>query len=998
MSKKNNYPEQIAAELSVLPQQEQEINSTEEGMIFQLADTTIQACNASAERILGYTTEQMLGTTPFKPPWQTVYEDGSIFTAETYPYQVSLQTGKPCKNIVMGIYQPTGELVWLLLNCQPLFQANKTTPYAVVTTFTDITEIKLQQSKRDVYITSNKKLLTTANQNQIDKQKLEQQVAETISENRSKAFLSMQNYILELIATGTSLAEVLTTLTQSIEMLLAEVFCSIMLLDDSGKKLYPAVTSSLPEKYTLAIIDGVAIGSDVGSCGTSAYTKKTVIVSDIANDIKWEKYRDLALDNHLKACWSTPIFDSQGEVLGTFALYYPTVRSPEESEQQLIERASHLAGVAIERERSQQALQQSEDQLRLMTETIPQQVWTAEPNGEVDYYNERWCDFTGKTVEQLKSESWEQIIHPEDLPKVQEVWTQAVQNGSEYEVETRMLSASGEYRWILGQARPLRDQQGQIVKWYGTNTDITDHIQAREALQESELNFRTLADTMPQIFWAARPDGWLEYYNQRWFDYTGMTLEQTQGWGWEQVLHPDDFQMCMDLWCESIRTGKIYQIEYRFRRASDGQYRWHLGRAFPLRNDKGQIMKWFGSCTDIDDQKRAEEALRNALQQQQAACEAAEKANLIKDEFLAVLSHELRTPLNPILGWSRLLKTGKLDKAKTDEALNSIERNAKLQVDLIEDLLDVSRILRGKLTLNISTVNLATVISAALDTVSLAASSKEIAIQTHLEANIGQVAGDSARLQQIVWNLLSNAVKFTPQGGRVEVWLQQVGSMAQITVNDIGKGINPDFLPHIFDHFRQEDSSITRKFGGLGLGLAIVRQLVELHGGTIEADSSGEGQGATFIVRIPLISSSPEMLTEKKPQDVSCNLSGIKILVVDDDADSRDFITFVLKLYGAEVTTVASGFEALEVFIQSQADVLVSDIGMPKMDGYELVRTIRAWSSNIGRQIPGIALTAFAGEFDQQQAMAAGFQMHISKPVEPDALAAAVAQVAKIST
>ncbi|MBD2566469.1 PAS domain S-box protein [Anabaena lutea] len=870
MPKKHNYPEQIDVKLSVLTQQEQEINSTEEGMIFQLANTTIQACNAAAERILGYTTEQMLGTTPFKPPWQTIHEDGSVFTDETYPYQVSLQTGKPCKNIVMGLYQPTGELVWLLLNSQPLFQANKTTPYAVVTTFTDITEIQNRQSHSDVYIKSNKKLLTTPNQNLIDQQKPEQRVAETISDNRTQAFLSMQNYILELIATGTSLAEVLTTLAQSIEMQLAEVFCSIMLLDDAGTKLYPAVSSSLPEKYTQAIIDGVPVGEEVGSCGTSAYTKKTVIVSDIANDIKWVEYRDLALAHHLKACWSTPILDSQGEVLGTFALYYPTVRSPEESEQQLIERASHLAGVAIERQRSQQALQQSEDQLRLMTETIPQQVWTALPNGQVDYYNERWCDFTGKTVEQLKTESWQQIIHPEDLPKVREMWAKALQNGSEYEVETRMLSGSGEYRWILGQARPLRDQQGQIVKWYGTNTDITDHIQAREALQ-------------------------------------------------------------------------------------------------------------------------------NALQQQQAACEAAEKANLIKDEFLAVLSHELRTPLNPILGWARLLKTGRLNKANTDEALNSIERNAKLQVDLIEDLLDVSRILRGKLTLNVSTVNLATLISAALDTVRLAASAKEIVIQSQLEANIGQVAGDPARLQQIVWNLLSNAVKFTPQGGRVEVRLDQFGSMAQITVSDMGKGINPDFLPHIFDHFRQEDSSITRKFGGLGLGLAIVRQLVELHGGTVEANSPGEGQGATFIVRIPLISSGSEMLTEKKPQDVSCNLSGIKVLVVDDDADSRDFITFVLKLYGAEVTTVASGLEALEVFIQSQADVLVSDIGMPKMDGYELVRQIRACSSNTGRQIPGIALTAFAGEFDQQQAMAAGFQMHISKPVEPDALAAAVAQVVSIN-
>ncbi|MCG6138032.1 MAG: PAS domain S-box protein [Nostoc sp. LLA-1] len=1091
------------------------INSTqEEGILFQLADTTIQACNSAAEKILGYEKHQILGKTFFAPPWQIIHEDGSIVTPETHPVIVAIQTRQPCKNIVMGFYKSTGKLIWLLLNSQPLFQIDQADPYAVVTTFIDITEIKLQQE-------ANKKLLITGNQSQVysdlspsdvltptahailaEREVLyrtlmqhipngavylfdhdlrylvcegtelavmemtadsmigktmrevfpeetcqvleplyrqalsgkttvqeityQNQIYEThtvpvrnqqgkifagmmLQQNitsckHNEALLSLQNQILEFIATGASVSEVLVTLSQLIEDRLHQVFCSIMLLDESKTKLYLTVGSSLPEKYIQALADGVSVGAEMGSCGTAAYTKQTVIVSDIANDVKWVNYRDVVLPHNLKACWSAPIFDSQGTVLGTFALYYSTTRSPQKSEQQLIENASHLAGVAIERHRSQQALQQSEYQLRLMTETIPQQVWTALPNGQIDYYNQRWRDFTGKTLEQLQADGWADIVHPEDLARVEQVWNHCVQTGSEYEVEARLLSKSGEYHWILGQALPLRDQQGNIVKWYGTNTDITDLIQVREAFKESELNFRTLADTMPQIVWTSRPDGWLDYYNQRWYDYTGMTWEQAQGWGWQSVLHPDDVQVTVDTWNECVRTGKHYDVEYRFRRASDGQYRWHLGRAFPLRNHQGEIMKWFGSSTDIDDYKRAEAALWSALQQQQAARTEAEKANRIKDEFLAVLSHELRTPLNPILGWAKLLRTGKLDKAKTIQAIETIERNAKLQVDLIEDLLDVSRILRGKLSLNVSPVNLATTIAAALETVSLAAAAKEITIDTILAANIRPVTGDPARLQQIVWNLVSNAVKFTPMGGRVEVKLDQCGSMAQIQVSDTGKGISPEFLSYIFDYFRQEDGSITRKFGGLGLGLAIVRQLVELHGGTVAADSLGEGQGATFTVKLPLCkhvatdhqtSLQPEIGTDNASQEATLDLSSVKILVVDDDADSLNFIAFALKIYGAEVTKVASALEALPIIVKSPPDILVSDIGMPHMDGYEFLRQLRVLPPETGGKVPAIALTAFAGEYDQKQAIASGFQMHIPKPVAPEALAAAVVQLAK---
>ncbi|MEG4582941.1 ATP-binding protein, partial [Microcoleus sp. MON1_C5] len=372
----------------------------------------------------------------------------------------------------------------------------------------------------------------------------------------------------------------------------------------------------------------------------------------------------------------------------------------------------------------------------------------------------------------------------------------------------------------------------------------------------------------------------------------------------------------------------------------------------------------------------------------------AEAANRIKDEFLAVLSHELRSPLNPILGWTKLLRTGRLDATKTQQALETIERNAKLQAQLIEDLLDVSRILQGKMTLNVAPVNLAAMIEAALETVRLAAEAKHIQIQTTFNPFSGTVSGDSNRLQQVVWNLLSNAVKFTPTGGRIDVQLEQVGMYAQIQVKDTGKGIKRDFLPHVFDYFRQEDGTITRQFGGLGLGLAIVRHFTELHGGTVQADSLGQNLGATFTIRLPINIVEPEPSSDDRhAESAADDLAGVRVLVVDDDADMRELAAFTLMQSGAQVTTAASGVQALALLNQSVPDLLLCDIGMPEMDGYALIRQIRKWSPQQGGMIPAIALTAYAGEINQQQALAAGFQIHVSKPVEPDELVNAIARL-----
>ncbi|HBB32604.1 MAG TPA: hybrid sensor histidine kinase/response regulator [Cyanobacteria bacterium UBA8803] len=398
---------------------------------------------------------------------------------------------------------------------------------------------------------------------------------------------------------------------------------------------------------------------------------------------------------------------------------------------------------------------------------------------------------------------------------------------------------------------------------------------------------------------------------------------------------------------------------------------------------------------DVTERKQAEQERERLLERERAAREEAEAANRIKDEFLAVLSHELRSPLNPILGWSQLLRSGILDATKTAHALETIERNAKLQTQLIEDLLDVSRILRGKLSLTRAPVDLAATIEAALETVRLATQAKSIQIHMRLDSTTGQVLGDSTRLQQVVWNLLANAVKFTPTGGQIEIRLEKRGSQAQIQVADTGKGIPPDFLPHVFEYFRQADATTTRKFGGLGLGLAIVRNLVELHGGTVWAESPGEERGATFTVRLPLMSVPTQTPQEQMPEAPVAHLTGLRILVVDDEPDIRHIVAFILEQAGATVSVAASAAEALNLMGQSLPDVLISDIGMPDMDGYMLIRQIRTLPPEQGGKIQAIALTAYATEVDRQQALAAGFQQHIAKPFEPEELVRVISALVK---
>lgn len=400
----------------------------------------------------------------------------------------------------------------------------------------------------------------------------------------------------------------------------------------------------------------------------------------------------------------------------------------------------------------------------------------------------------------------------------------------------------------------------------------------------------------------------------------------------------------------------------------------------------------------IGELQRSEEARGQLLLRAERARAEAEAANRIKDEFLATLSHELRTPLTSLLGWSSVLREAKRDEKVLNQGLEAIDRNARVQAQLIDDLLDVSRIVSGKLNLEVRPLDIASVTRAAINVVRPAADAKGISLDCWAQPGLGAISADSGRLHQIIWNLLSNAVKFTPHGGKISVRVDQDGTDARVTVKDTGQGIEPEFLPRVFDRFRQADSSTTRSFGGLGLGLAIVRHLVELHGGTVSAQSDGLNKGATFSATFPLLADRTEPITMAHSGEMNVieahSLDGLRVLLVDDEPEARQIISTVISRTGGEVTACESASEALEKLVEWRPDVILSDIAMPDEDGYSFIGKVRSLPRDKGGETPAAALTAYARDIDRRQALAAGYQMHIAKPVGASQLVTMVARLA----
>jgi PAS domain S-box-containing protein len=559
---------------------------------------------------------------------------------------------------------------------------------------------------------------------------------------------------------------------------------------------------------------------------------------------------------------------------------------------------------------------------------------------------------------------------------------------------------------------PLRDRDGGVSLVVLTLHDVTEERNAQRAVREGEAHFRDTFEQSPIGMTVNDLGGRYVHVNPAYCHLVGYTREELLDPAFDlpTLAHPDDRPKMVELQ-RQLLAGELpsFFLEKRYVRR-DGSTVWVRVTGTLRKDAAGKPSQFIRLVEDIDERKRAEGEREQLLQSERTARSDAERASRMKDEFLATLSHELRTPLNAILGWSQILERGSRSPADLGEGLATISRNARAQTQIIEDLLDMSRIVSGKLRLDVQRTDLAAIVRAAVETVRPAADAKSLRLQAVLDPLAGPVSGDPNRLQQVFWNLLTNAVKFTPKGGRVQVLLERVNSHLEASVIDTGEGIKPEFLPHVFDRFRQEDGGTTRRHGGLGLGLSIVKQLVELHGGSVRAKSGGPGQGTTFTVALPVTvihpepGSEPERRHPKAPDsttllpDICVQVEGVRVLVVDDEPDARALVKRFLEDCKAVVTTAASAEDAMGYLRSERFDVLVSDIGMAGEDGYSLVRRVRALGRELGGDIPAVALTAYARAEDRMKAMVAGFQQHVVKPVEPAELITVVAVLAGRTT
>lgn len=523
--------------------------------------------------------------------------------------------------------------------------------------------------------------------------------------------------------------------------------------------------------------------------------------------------------------------------------------------------------------------------------------------------------------------------------------------------------------------------------------EALERVRVTRELKESELRFRQIAEVTPQVVWLARPNGGVDYFNRRWYEFTGQQEGEGNDAGWMPVLHPDDLSTCLERWHHSLKTGEPYETRYRWRHVS-GHYRWFLGRALPLKDELGQILRWYGTSTDIDDLVRAEEAAREARAE-------AERANRAKDDFLAALSHELRTPLTPVLMAAESLCLDSDLPPEMRATLSMIQRNISLEARLIDDLLDLTRISHGKLALRLQAADAHSLIGLALDIVREEAQAKGLEIITDLQAQKTGLQCDPSRLQQVFWNLLKNAVKFTPPHGQIRISTRDEGEQFTAVVSDTGIGITGDKLGRIFEPFEQAGLTNDHRFGGLGLGLSISKALVELHGGSIQAESPGPDQGSVFRVALPVsteklhpqadAASAGEVSTAENARPET-GLPGMNLLLVEDHEPTLLVLARLLRRAGHVVTTADSVGSALEKAASHRFDGVISDVGLPDGTGMELMRVLK---SHYG--LRGIALTGYGMEEDVNRAHQSGFVVHLTKPVQFAQLTQALRQLAAVT-
>jgi PAS domain S-box-containing protein len=630
------------------------------------------------------------------------------------------------------------------------------------------------------------------------------------------------------------------------------------------------------------------------------------------------------------------------------------------------------------------------DKARAYAESLiknaPDPVFVSDLQGKILQANDAVSELLGFRKDEVLEQSLSRFVSLDEARELMVALREVVERGVSRNVRLNPHSASGEVIPTTLNASALRGPRGEVIGVIGILRDMRELDKAR-AYAES------LIKNAPDPVFVSDLQGKILQANDAVYTLLGFRTAEVVEQSLSRFISVDETREFMAALREVVARGVTRNARLNPRSVS-GEIIPTTLNASALRDADGAVNGAIGILRDM----RAYEMVVGDLEESRRKLDAANRA---KDEFLATLSHELRTPLNAILGWVRLLRSGTLDAAGASRGPEVIERNTRLLAQLIEDLLDVSRIITGKLRLDVGSIDLVSVIVAAMEAVQTAADAKGIRLEASLDPALGPVSADPSRLQQVVWNLLTNAIKFTPAGGRVDIRLERRDSMARITVSDTGQGIRRELLPFVFDRFRQGETSIGRRYGGLGLGLAIVRHIVELHGGDVDAVSAGEGRGATFTVDLPLTAAQadtvlPEPVRRRLDREAvgrPVALDGLRVLIVDDEADARELMRMVLRSAGADVMAAACAEEAFEQVERWHPDILVSDIGLPGDDGYMLIQKLREQQAQHGRAIPALAVTAYARAEDRARALAAGFQMHVAKPLEPADLVAAIASL-----
>jgi len=611
------------------------------------------------------------------------------------------------------------------------------------------------------------------------------------------------------------------------------------------------------------------------------------------------------------------------------------------------------------------SLKESEGRFREMANSLPLMVWVHDENGEQEMVNQTYCEFYGVSVDELHGGRWEEFLHPDDAEGYIREFQAAIQEKRRFHAEARVRRADGSWRWIESWGRPRMSPTSQFRGLVGTSADITERRNIEQVLRKSEQRFRMLADNISQLAWTADRLGVATWYNRRWYEYTGTNWEEMQGEGWTKVQHSDHVGRVI-AGVQAARDAEEPWEDTFPLKGANGEYRWFLSRAIPIRDETNKIICWFGTNTDVDDLRQVEQKLLQADRQ--------------KDEFLAMLGHELRNPLAAIRTASALMKRGALgalDEARFIKAQQVLDRQTMHMAKLLDGLLDVSRIIRGKIKLDFEILDLGAICADALTDTAASFEARKLKLQSDIPPRPVWVRGDRVRLGQIIGNLLSNAIKFTPEGGSIRLAVEQRDTTAVLSVIDTGVGLEPELIPHIFEIFRQSEQTIDRSNGGLGLGLALVKTLTELHGGHVEARSEGLGKGAQLIVTLPVSQTAQSGLAH----DVRAHDGILNVVLIEDNEDTVEVLRQVLEEFGHRVSTALQGEKGLELVRQVSPDVVFCDLGLPgKMNGFDVARELRADEKT--RHIPLVALSGYGRPEDKQRSFESGFDVHMTKPAE----------------